>query len=127
MGLALVGRSLNCVEWVLLGLAGALLHVWNHGLFKALLFFSAGAVVHVTHTRDMDHLGGLARVMPRTAFCFAVGAVAICGLPPLNGFVSELLIYIGAFRTLGIGQDVSWFGAAFVAPVLALILSLIHI
>jgi hydrogenase-4 component B len=69
----------------------------------------------------MDHMGGLARVMPFTAFFFAVGAVAICGLPPLNGFVSELLIYIGAFRSLGIGQAMSWPGAAFAAPILALI------
>jgi hydrogenase-4 component B len=121
LGLAMVGRSLNCVEWVVLGLAGALLHTWNHGMFKALLFLSAGAVIHVTHCRDIDHLGGLARVMPRTAVCFAIGAAAICGLPPLNGFVSELLIYIGAFRTLGIGQSASWAGAAFVVPALALI------
>ena len=121
VGLALVGRSLNCVEWVVLGMAGALLHVWNHGLFKALLFLSAGAVIHGTHSRDMDHMGGLARVMPFTALFFAVGAIAICGLPPLNGFVSELLIYLGAFRSMGIGQAMSWSGAAFVAPVLALI------
>jgi hydrogenase-4 component B len=121
VGLALVGRSLDCVEWVVLGMAGALLHVWNHGLFKALLFLSAGAVIHGTHSRDMDHMGGLARVMPYTALFFAVGAVAICGLPPLNGFVSELLIYLGAFRALGIGQALSWPAAAFAAPVLALI------
>ncbi len=121
LGIALVGRSLNCADWVMLGLAGALLHVWNHGLFKALLFLSAGAVISATHTRDIDHLGGLARRMPRTAFCFALGAVAICGLPPLNGFVSELLIYLGAFRSLGIGQAVSWSGTALVAPTLALI------
>ena len=121
VGLALVGRSLNCMEWVLLGMAGALLHVWNHGMFKALLFLSAGAVIHVTHTRDLDQLGGLARVMPRTAFFFAVAAVAICGLPPLNGFVSELFIYLGAFRALGVGQSISWSGAALVVPALALI------
>lgn len=121
IGLALVGRSLQCVDWVVLGLAGGILHVWNHGLFKALLFLSAGSVIHATHSRDIDHLGGLARVMPWTALCFAVGAVAICGLPPLNGFVSELLIYLGAFRTLGIGGGTNWAGAGFVVPVLALI------
>jgi hydrogenase-4 component B len=69
----------------------------------------------------MDHLGGLAKAMPRTALCFAFGAVAICGLPPLNGFVSELLIYLGAFRSLGIGQAASCPFVAFVAPALALI------
>ena len=121
LGLGLLGRSLHCTEWVVLGMAGALLHVWNHGLFKALLFLGAGAVVHAAHTRDIDHLGGLAHAMPRTALCFAVGAAAICGLPPLNGFVSELFIYIGSFRTLGIGQPLSWSGAAFTAPALALI------
>ena len=121
LGLALVGRSYHCLPWVVLGLAGALLHVWNHGLFKALLFLSAGAVVHAARTRDIDHLGGLARAMPRTAFFFAVGAVAICGLPPLNGFVSELFIYLGAFRSLGIQEAASWPTAAFAAPVLALI------
>ncbi|MEI6564821.1 MAG: proton-conducting transporter membrane subunit [bacterium] len=121
LGLALVGRSLDISAWIVLGLGGALLHVWNHGLFKALLFLSAGSVIHATHTRVIDQLGGLARTMPRTALYFAVGAVAICGLPPLNGFVSELLIYLGLFRTLGIGQGPSWAGAACVAPMLALI------
>jgi len=121
LGLAMMGRTLQRADWVVLGLAGALLHVWNHGLFKSLLFLSAGAVIHATHTRDIDQLGGLAKAMPRTALCFAVGAVAICGLPPLNGFVSELLIYLGLFRSLGIGNGASWAGAAFAAPALALI------
>ena len=101
LGLALIGRSLGRADWVVLGLGGSLLHVWNHALFKALLFLSAGSVIHATHTREIDHLGGLAKAMPWTALCFLVGAVAICGLPPLNGFVSEFLIYLGLFRTLG--------------------------
>lgn len=121
LGLALVGRSLQVSAWIVLGLGGALLHVWNHGLFKALLFLSAGSVIHSTRTRIIDQLGGLAAAMPRTALLFAVGAVAICGLPPLNGFVSELLIYLGLFRTLGIGAEPSWGVAAFAASMLALI------
>jgi len=121
LGLAMVGRSMDVPAWIVLGLAGALLHVWNHGLFKALLFLGAGSVVHSTGTRIIDKLGGLASAMPRTALFFAVGAVAICGLPPLNGFVSELLIYIGLFRTLGIGSDPSWGAGALAAPMLALI------
>ena len=121
LGLALLGRTLQRADLVALGLAGALLHVWNHGLFKSLLFLSAGVVIHATHTREIDQLGGLAKAMPRTALCFAVGAVAICGLPPLNGFVSELLIYLGLFRSLGIGNGTTWAGAAFAAPALALI------
>jgi hydrogenase-4 component B len=121
LGLALMGRAVHRVDWVVLGLAGALLHVWNHGLFKALLFLSAGAVIHETHTREIDRLGGLGRLMPRTTLCFAVGAVAICGLPPLNGFVSELMIYLGLFRSLGNGSEPGWGGAAFAVPALALI------
>lgn len=121
LGLAMIGRSVGRADWIALGLAGSLLHVWNHSLFKSLLFFSAGSVVHATHTREIDHLGGLLKRMPATALAFAVGAVAICGLPPLNGFVSELFIYLGLFRTLGIGAGRSWVGAAFAAPALALI------
>jgi hydrogenase-4 component B len=121
LGLALVGRSLDRPAWVVLGMGGALLHVWNHALFKPLLFLSAGSVIHATHTREIDHLGGLARRMPRTALCFLVGAVAICGLPPLNGFVSEFLLYLGLFGTLGGPDGPSWPGGAFAAPALALI------
>src|SRR5207302_1622660 len=108
-------------DLVVLGAAGGLLHVWNHALFKALLFLGAGSVIHATHTREIDHLGGLSRQMPRTAACFLVGAVAICGLPPLNGFVSEFLIYLGLFRTLGLQPGPSCAGAALAVPVLALI------
>src|SRR6185369_11529176 len=83
--------------WGRLALAGALLHVWNHGLFKSLLFFGAGSVLHATGTREMSQLGGLWRMMPWTASLFSLGAVAISGLPPLNGFVSEWLVYLGLF------------------------------
>ena len=121
LGLAMIGRSVGRAEWIALGLAGSLLHVWNHSLFKSLLFLSAGSVIHATHTRNIDHLGGLSKRMPATALAFAVGAVAICGLPPLNGFVSELFIYLGLFRTLGIGAGRSWVGAAFAAQALAVI------
>jgi hydrogenase-4 component B len=121
LGLALIGRSLDRADWVILGLGGCLLHVWNHSLFKALLFLSAGSVIHATHTREIDQLGGLAKPMPWTALGFLVGAVAICGLPPLNGFVSEFLIYLGLFGTLGDTGGPSFVGAAFAVPVLALI------
>lgn len=121
IGVALIGRSLGRPDLIILGLAGALLHVWNHALFKALLFLGAGSVVHAAHTREIDHLGGLAKSMPWTAFCFLVGAVAICGLPPLNGFVSEFLVYLGLFGTLGKGEGTSFALGAFAAPALALI------
>jgi hydrogenase-4 component B len=121
LGLALIGRSLGRWDWVVLGLSGSLLHVWNHALFKALLFLSAGSVIHGAKTRAIDRLGGLARSMPRTAFCFLIGAVAICGLPPLNGFVSEFLIYLGLFRTLEKNVGPALAGAALAIPALALI------
>jgi len=121
LGLALLGRAMNRSDWILLGLGGALLHVWNHALFKSLLFLSAGSVIHATHTRAIDRLGGLAKDMPGTALCFLAGAIAICGLPPLNGFVSEFLIYLGLFRTLDSPAEPSLAGAAFGAPALALI------
>jgi hydrogenase-4 component B len=98
LGFALMARERNMPIWGVLALAGGLLHVWNHGLFKALLFLGAGAVLHATGTREMSRLGGLWRVMPWTATLFTLGSVAICGLPPLNGFVSEWLIYSGLFN-----------------------------
>jgi hydrogenase-4 component B len=119
LGVALLGRSFDLPAVAALGLAGALLHVINHGLFKSLLFLSSGAVIHATGgERDLDRLGGLLRQLPWSGACFLGGAVAISGLPPLNGFVSEWLIYLGAFRSLGSGPGQS---AVIAAPVLALI------
>jgi len=97
LGFALVAVEQGNTSWGRLALAGGLLHVWNHGLFKALLFFGAGSVLHATGTREMSRLGGLWRMMPWTASLFGLGAVAICGLPPLNGFVSEWLVFLGLF------------------------------
>ena len=101
LGLALLGRYQGRGDWVVLGLGAALLHVWNHGLFKPLLFFNAGAVIHATHTRSLDQMGGLGKTMPWTLGLFVVGALALCGLPPLNGFVGEWYLYLGLFHTLG--------------------------
>jgi hydrogenase-4 component B len=97
LGFALVAMGQGNASWGRLALAGGLLHVWNHGLFKSLLFFGAGSVLHATGTREMSRLGGLWRLMPWTASLFALGAVAISGLPPLNGFVSEWLVFLGLF------------------------------
>ena len=121
IGLAMIGRSLNRSDLVILGMSGALLHVWNHAFFKALLFLSAGSVIHATHTREIDHMGGLAKLMPWTSICFLAGAVAICGLPPLNGFVSEFFIYIGLFNSLIGSKTTTFIPAAAAAPGLALI------
>ena len=121
IGLALAGRSMGRGDLVVLGMGGALLHVLNHSLFKPLLFMGAGAVLHAARTREMDLLGGLGRGMPKTAGFFLVGAVAICGLPPLNGFVSELLIYLGLFRVVSTQSPGSWMWMAAGAPALALV------
>lgn len=96
MGLGVLGIAYGHPAMIFLGFAGSFLHVFNHALFKSLLFFSAGSVLHATGTREIDRLGGLLKKMPATAFAFIVGSMAICGLPPLNGFVSEFLIYVGA-------------------------------
>jgi hydrogenase-4 component B len=97
VGGALLAVTHGDAPWGKLALAGALLHVWNHGAFKALLFFGAGSVLHATGTREMSKLGGLWRTMPWTAGLFVLGSVAVAGLPPLNGFVSEWLVYLGLF------------------------------
>ncbi len=120
LGLALVARAAAMPEAAALALAGGLLHVLNHALFKALLFLGAGAVVQQTGTRSLDALGGLAKAMPVTALLFATGAVAIVGLPPLNGFSSEFLIYAGMLRAVVGAEGRAWLLAAFSAPALAL-------
>ncbi len=79
-------------------LLAAIYHVVNHGVYKTLLFLEAGAVEHATGTRDLDRLGGLARLMPRTSVITLIGTLGIAGLPPLNGFVSEWLIFQGLFQ-----------------------------
>lgn len=97
LGAGLLGAANGDAAWGRVAMAGALLHVWNHGVFKSLLFFGAGSVLHATGTREMSRMGGLWRAMPWTASLFAFGSVAISALPPLNGFVSEWLVYLGLF------------------------------
>jgi len=120
LGVALIGQATGSPAMVMLGTAGALLHVLNHATFKALLFLGAGSVIHATGTREIDLMGGVARRLPYTALLFGVGAVAICGLPPLNGFVSELLIYLGFFRGIQ-GTGIAVAANALAAPALALV------
>ena len=122
LGVGVLGTTQGRSGWAMLGFAGGLLHVWNHAAFKSLLFYSAGAVIHATGTREIDALGGLFRRMRFTGTAFLVGAVAICGLPPLNGFVSEWLISLASFRALaGEGSSAAVLGAAAGAPALAFI------
>jgi len=91
LGLALAFKAHAMPLAAALAFTAALLHVFNHSLFKSLLFFGSGAVLGATGERDMEHLGGLIHRMPQTAFVFLVGCAAISALPPLNGFVSEWL------------------------------------
>ena len=98
LGVGVLGLGIGSPTLTFFGFAGGLLHVVNHAMFKGLLFMGAGSVAQGAHTREIEHLGGLLKRMPWTAGTFLVGAVAISGLPPLNGFVSEFLIYIGAFK-----------------------------
>lgn len=97
LGVGLLGAANGNTAWGRVAMAGAMLHLWNHGLFKSLLFFGAGSVLHATGTREMSRMGGLWRTMPWTAGLFAFGSIAISALPPLNGFVSEWLVYLGLF------------------------------
>jgi hydrogenase-4 component B len=107
IGGAVLGME-HGAPWERLLLAAALLHVWNHGLFKSLLFFAAGSVLHATGTREMSRLGGLWHSMPWTAAMFALGAAAISGLPPLNGFVSEWMVYLGLFDVVAAQGKIAW-------------------
>jgi formate hydrogenlyase subunit 3/multisubunit Na+/H+ antiporter MnhD subunit len=93
LGLALGFKAYGMTLAAALALTAALLHVFNHSLFKNLLFCGAGAVLASTGERDMEKLGGLIQRMPQTAFVFLIGCVAISALPPLNGFVSEWLTF----------------------------------
>lgn len=95
LGVALLGRAAGSHTIAVCGVCGALLHTLNHSLFKSLLFFGAGNVYSRLHTTSLDALGGVAKYMPVTAILFAAATAAICALPPLNGFVSEFLIYLG--------------------------------
>ena len=100
MGIGLIGIGNGNKTMEILGFSGALLHVLNHSLFKSLLFFGAGNIYQQTHTRNIERLGGLIKKMPKTALLFLIGSIAIGGIPPFNGFVSEFVIYSSLFNGL---------------------------
>ena len=106
LGVAAVGHAAGSNLIGMCGMCGALLHVVNHSLFKTMLFMSAGNIYSKMHTTAMNQMGGLAKHMPVTAILMLFATVAICALPPLNGFVSELLIYIGMFNGVSDGHEV---------------------
>ncbi|HSO19701.1 MAG TPA: proton-conducting transporter membrane subunit, partial [Desulfosarcina sp.] len=106
IGIGMIGVEAQNPIMAVLGFAGGLLHVLNHAIFKSLLFMGAGVVLHKTGTRTIDALGGLLKNMKVTGATFLVGSLAISGLPPLNGFVSEFFIYLGSFRGIAVETPV---------------------
>src|SRR3984957_20719473 len=120
LGLALAFKTHGMVFAAALALTAALLHVFNHSLFKSLLFFGAGAVLTATGERDMEHLGGLIHRMPQTAFVFLIGCAAISALPPLNGFVSEWL----TFQAILLSPQLPSWGLKLLIPAVGALLAL---
>ncbi|MCX6561253.1 MAG: proton-conducting transporter membrane subunit [Candidatus Aminicenantes bacterium] len=103
IGMGMIGLAAGQEGIAVLGFFGAVLHTFNHFTFKSLLFYGAGVVYLKTHTRDIDRLGGLVRVVPVTSALFLVGSLAICGLPLFSGFISEFALYSGLIRGLASG------------------------
>jgi hydrogenase-4 component B len=120
LGLALAFKANGMALAAALALTAALFHVFNHSVFKSLLFFGAGSVLSATGERDMEHLGGLIHRMPQTAFVFLVGCVAISALPPLNGFVSEWL----TFQAILLSPQLPSWGLKFLVPAVGALLAL---
>ena len=114
IGIGCIGLGIGNQIVATLGFAGALLHTLNHALFKSLLFYATGIVYQATHTLNIEHLGGLIKKMPQTAMLFLIAAIAICGIPPFNGFVSEFIIYNGLYQ---------WMLNARLVPLVAIIFS----
>ena len=120
LGLAIAFKAAGMPIAAALALTAGLFHVFNHSVFKSLLFFGAGAVLNATGERDMEHLGGLIHRMPQTAFVFLVGCVAISALPPLNGFVSEWL----TFQAILLSPHLASWGLKFMVPAVGALLAL---
>jgi hydrogenase-4 component B len=121
LGTGLWGSTSGRPHVALLGTLGALLHVYNHTLMKGLMFLGAGSVLHGSGTKDMEQLGGVMKRMPKTALAMLIGAVAIAGLPPMNGFVSEWLLYLALIQGALAGNDTVGMAALFAVGVVSLV------
>jgi formate hydrogenlyase subunit 3/multisubunit Na+/H+ antiporter MnhD subunit len=120
LGLALAFSAHGFSALAAMALTAGLLHVFNHSLFKSLLFFGSGAILNATGERDMEHLGGLIQTMPLTAFAFLTGCAAISALPPLNGFVSEWL----TFQAILLSPTLPSWGLKLIVPAVGAMLAL---
>ncbi len=120
LGLAMAFRA-NDMAWAAaLAMTAALFHVFNHSVFKSLLFFGAGAVLVATGQRDLERMGGLIHRMPKTAIVFLIGCAAISALPPLNGFVSEWL----TFQAILVSPQLPQWGLKLMIPAVGAMLAL---
>lgn len=108
LGFGMVATAKGHPTLALFAYTGGMLHLWNHALFKGVMFLGAGTLLHATGTRDMNLMGGLLRRMPLAGLLWIGGSLAIGALPPLNGLVSEWLIYIGLVQA---GTTFSGFAA----------------
>ena len=95
LAIGMIGHAYHQEGIAFIGYTGALLHTFNHAVFKGLLFLSAGSVIRSTHTGEMEHMGGLFKILPWAGHLFLIGSLSICGLPLFNGFISEWLLYRG--------------------------------
>ncbi|NBS35709.1 MAG: hydrogenase 4 subunit B, partial [Methylocystaceae bacterium] len=120
LGLALAFKANGMAAPAALAFTAALLHVLNHALFKASLFFGAGAIIAATGEKSIERLGGLIKLMPKSAILFLIACIAIAALPPLNGFVSEWLLFQGILLTPALPQ---W-GLRLLAPVAGIVFAL---
>ena len=120
LGLALAFQAYDMTFAAALAFTAALLHIFNHSLFKSLMFCGTGAVLVATGERDMEKLGGLIHRMPHTAFVFLIGATAISALPPLNGFVSEWLV----FQAIILSPQLPSWGLKLLVPAVGALLAL---
>lgn len=121
LGVGLWGLARGQMTVAMLGLAGGLLHIWNHSLMKGLMFLGAGSVLHGAGSKDMERLGGLLKRMPATGFAIVIGALALSAVPPLNGFVSEWLLYLSFLSAGGASSGFSQVMLLLAVGVLALI------
>jgi len=121
VGVGMIGIAIQRPGLAVIGLLAALYHTVNHALFKGLLFMGAGAVIHRTHTHDMNEMGGLARLMPWTGLAFLIGALSISAIPPLNGFVSEWFL----FQSLFLGSAADPGVLKVLGPIFAMLLGLV--